>query len=349
MKWFKLAIEDRKIILQQASALSGINGKALEKDLWVTTVLEAVFKTPYAPHLHFKGGTSLSKAWQIIERFSEDIDLSIDRSFYGFGEDLSYAQIKKLKRISSQFVSSDFREELEKTLIEMGVSAALFTCRATPIPETRKDTVDPQEIVIEYLSILDNVEYLPDTIKVEVSARSIKEGTQMRSLTSLVGSLMPQLELGDSFQVRSIEPQITLLEKVFLLHEEFTKKATEVRHLRMSRHLYDLFLLSESIYADIALSDTPLYNRIIAHRQHYIRQTGIDYKNHGKQSISFLPPNPILERYNEDYEKMKLNMIYGKAPEFVDLISTLRALQDKFRVTTNSPSSTPVDSPRIPS
>jgi predicted nucleotidyltransferase component of viral defense system len=97
MKWFKLAIEDRKIILQQASAQSGINEKALEKDLWVTMVLDAVFKTPYAHHLHFKGGTSLSKAWQIIERFSEDIDLSIDRSFYGFGEDLSYSQIKKLK------------------------------------------------------------------------------------------------------------------------------------------------------------------------------------------------------------------------------------------------------------
>ena len=148
---------------------------------------------------------------------------------------------------------------------------------------------------------------------------------------------MPQLELSDSFQVRSIEPQITLLEKVFLLHEEFTKEASEIRHLRMSRHLYDLFLLNESIYADIALNDTSLYNRIIAHRQHYIRQTGIDYENHGKQSISFLPPNPILDRYEEDYEKMKLNMIYGKAPAFVDLISTLRALQDKFRVTTNSP------------
>ncbi len=159
----------------------------------------------------------------------------------------------------------------------------------------------------------------------------------MRPLTSLVGSLLPQLDLGDPFQVRSIEPTITLLEKVFLLHEELTKEATEIRHLRMSRHLYDLFLLSESIYSEIAINDTSLYNRIIAHRQHYIRQTGIDYKNHGKQSISFLPPNPILERYEEDYEKMKLNMIYGKAPTFEDLIPKLRVLQDKFRITTNSP------------
>jgi FMN phosphatase YigB (HAD superfamily) len=121
------------------------------------------------------------------------------------------------------------------------------------------------------------------------------------------------------------------------LHEEFTKDTLEMRHVRMSRHLYDLFLLSESNYANIALDDTPLYHRIVAHRQHYIRQTGINYENHGMQSISFLPPNAILERYEEDYEKMKLNMIYGKAPAFIDLIEKLRALQDKIRITTNSP------------
>ena len=94
MKWFNLNIEDRLAVLQQASAISAINNKALEKDIWVTIVLDAIFRSKYAEHLHFKGGTSLSKAWKIIERFSEDIDLSIDRSFYGFSEELSYSKIK---------------------------------------------------------------------------------------------------------------------------------------------------------------------------------------------------------------------------------------------------------------
>ena len=83
----------------------------LEKDIWVTIVLDAVFRTEYAEHLHFKGGTSLSKAWEIIERFSEDIDVSIDRSLYGFSEELTYSQIKKLKRISSEFISTEFKDE----------------------------------------------------------------------------------------------------------------------------------------------------------------------------------------------------------------------------------------------
>jgi hypothetical protein len=185
----------------------------------VTLVLNATFKTSYAQHLHFKGGTSLSKAWDVIERFSEDIDLSINRAFYGFSEDLSFSQIKKLKRISSEFVSAEFKAELEKTLCEMGVPAQLFTCVATPIPEIRKDTVDPQELNIEYVSILENVEYLPNTIKVEISARSIKEATEIRDVNSITEGLLPKIELlGGLFQVRTIEPQITLLEKICLLH-----------------------------------------------------------------------------------------------------------------------------------
>lgn len=247
MNWFKLNIEDRLTVLQQASAISAINNKALEKDIWVTIVLDAIFRTKYAKHLHFKGGTSLSKAWKIIERFSEDIDLSIERSFYGFSEELSYSQIKKLKRISSEFISTDFKDELEKTIIEIGVPANMFTIKATPIPETMKDTVDPQEIVIEYVSILEPIEYLPDTIKVEVSARSIKEATQIRAINSIVDGLLPEIGLlGESFYVCTIEPQVTMLEKIFLLHEEFTKSISDMRHLRMSRHLYDLYKLHES-------------------------------------------------------------------------------------------------------
>ena len=332
MNWFKLNIEDQIAVLQQASAISAINTKALEKDIWVTIVLDAVFKTKYAKNLHFKGGTSLSKAWKIIERFSEDIDLSIERSFYGFSEELSYSQIKKLKRISSEFISTEFKDELEKTMIDIGVPTNMFTIKATPIPETMKDTVDPQEIVIEYISILEPIDYLPDTIKVEVSARSIKEATQIRAINSIVDGLLPEIELlGKNFQVCTIEPQVTMLEKIFLLHEEFTKSISDMRHLRMSRHLYDLYKLHESSYTEIAIKDKSLYERIIAHRQQFIRQSGIDYDHHGGETISFIPPSHILNAYKNDYEKMNLNMIYGDAPSFEALIEKLNGIQELIK------------------
>jgi predicted nucleotidyltransferase component of viral defense system len=338
MNWFELAIEDRRLLVQQASTVSGINAKALEKDLWVTLVLLAVFKTTCASSLHFKGGTSLSKAWQVIDRFSEDIDLSIDRSFYGFAEELSFTQIRKLKRISSEFVSTDFKRDLEKTLLEMGVPRQVFTVQATPIPPTRKDTVDPQELEIAYVSILENVDYLPNTIKVELSARAIKDASHLREVNSLLENALPQVEvLANRFEVSAMAPQITLLEKVFLLHEEFTKHPAEMRHLRMSRHLYDLYRLSESKFAESALQDIPLFERIVAHRKHYIRQAGIDYTHHGRQSLSCIPPDHLLDHYRGDYEKMTQNMIYGKAPAFTELISRLKMLQDSLALPTNSP------------
>ena len=334
MNWFNLSKKDCIAVLEQASALSGINEKALEKDIWVTLVLDATFKTPYAQHLSFKGGTSLSKAWKIIERFSEDIDLSIDRSFYGFTENLSYSQIKKLKRISSEFVSTSFKIELEKSLVKIGVPSNMFSIKAIPIPETMKDTVDPQEIVVEYASIFEPMEYLPDMIRVEISARSIKESAQLRNVSSLVSEILPELgNLENDFQVWSIEPQITLLEKLFLLHEEFSKQIPKIRHLRMSRHLYDLFKLANSSYAILAINDDLLYKRIIEHRKKFIRQRGIDYNHHERKNISFIPPSHIIDQYKSDFEKMNLNMIYGQAPAFDELINKLNILQDLFRNT----------------
>ena len=322
--------------MQQASTQSAINEKALEKDLWVTLVLRAVFKTKYAPYLHFKGGTSLSKAWQVIDRFSEDIDLSIDRSFYGFEEDLSFTQIRKLKRISSVFVSTEMKTDLEKTLLEMGVPRQVFAVLATPIPPSRKDTVDPQELVISYISILENVEYLPNTIKVEFSARAVKDASHLREVNALVENAFPHLELvGNRFKVSALAPQITLLEKVFLLHEEFTRRPAEMRYLRMSRHFYDLYRLSETKYAESVLQDLPLFERIVAHRKHYIRQAGIDY-GYGRESLSCIPPDHLQEHYRRDYEKMVQNMIYGKAPSFAEIIHAVYALQTALAFPTNS-------------
>lgn len=128
---------------------------------------------------------------------------------------------------------------------------------------------------------------------------------------------------------------------MFLLHEEFTKHPADIRHLRMSRHLYDLYRLSESKYAASALQDISLFERIVAHRKHYIRQTGIDYSHHRRQSLSCIPPDHLLDHYRDDYEKMTQNMIYGKAPAFTELIIRLKMLQDSLALPTNSSSSTP--------
>ena len=95
--FFKLTDEQRKLVIEQTSArLNDLFPQIIEKDLWVTTVLQLIFSLPVADKLVFKGGTSLSKVWNVIERFSEDIDMTIDRELFDLQGDLTVKQIKKL-------------------------------------------------------------------------------------------------------------------------------------------------------------------------------------------------------------------------------------------------------------
>jgi predicted nucleotidyltransferase component of viral defense system len=115
--FFKLTEEQRKLVIEQASTkVNDLYPQIIEKDLWVTTILQLIFSLPFADKLVFKGGTSLSKIWNIIERFSEDIDLAVDRELFDLQGDLTVKQIKNLRKQSSLFVKETFCRELQKTV-----------------------------------------------------------------------------------------------------------------------------------------------------------------------------------------------------------------------------------------
>ena len=107
-EWLKLSKKRRIEILEQVNNRLGLPVQAIEKDWWVTMVLKAVLSSRFSEHFVFKGGTSLSKAYHLIDRFSEDIDLAFDRKFLGFDGDLSATQIKKLRKASGTFIITDF-------------------------------------------------------------------------------------------------------------------------------------------------------------------------------------------------------------------------------------------------
>lgn len=106
--WFILSEQEQYKIINQTSAILGFSDVVIEKDWWVCMVLRAVFQSKYKDYIVFKGGTSLSKAYAIIERFSEDVDLIIDYHFLGFNNFKSKSQIKKLRKASGSFVIGEF-------------------------------------------------------------------------------------------------------------------------------------------------------------------------------------------------------------------------------------------------
>lgn len=335
-KWLVLPAEERLLTIQQASIRGGVSPEAIEKDWWVTMTLKAIFNTAYGQHLLFKGGTSLSKSWGLIERFSEDIDLAISRDYLGFPGELTISKIKRLKRQSSEFTSTVFRDAVEAELIRLGIPAEMFTLISTPIPPLMKDTVDPQELVLIYPSLFHEQPYLLPRVKIEVSARSLKEPWEDRIVDSLMNEFLPNLKFtGESFKVNSISPQITFLEKLFLMHEEFTKPDDRIELLRKSRHYYDLERIMDSEYGIAAIRNQELYDHIISHRKLYIRNKHVNYDRHGAREIDFMPNAKWIAEMQEDFRLME-PMFYGnKTLSFDQLMGRMKELMIKVRAMDN--------------
>jgi hypothetical protein len=332
VEWLSLSDEDRLISIQQAANKSGMSTKVIEKDWWVTLVLKAVFQSEFAPHLSFKGGTSLSKGWNLIERFSEDIDLAIERSFLGFEDDLTKNAVKKLKRVACEFTSTVLKAALEKELKNLGLPKGAVSVTADLVRIDLPDT-DPQTLRIAYRSLLDPVPYIADSVKLEVSARSLNEPAVERPISSLLGQYMPGFPWsGESFSVATVEPKRTFLEKIFLLHEEFLRPIDRIVYDRMSRHLYDLERMMDTEHAETALADRVYYDAIVEHRRHLIFKAGVDYDTHQPATLNFIPPAGVLAAFENDYALMCEQMIYDEhSKDFATIIARLTSLLDRIK------------------
>lgn len=337
-KWLRLTDEQRKASIDQAEQLSGISAKAVEKDWWVTLTLKALFLSRYAKHMVFKGGTSLSKCWKLIERFSEDIDIALAPEAFGmeYKDNPSKSMVDRLKKAGCSFTSNELKTELEKQFETLGVPANILIIESAPVHENFPDT-DPQSLFVKYPSLYSPNQYLADEVKVEVSVRSLRIPHSKALVQSLLYGTNPNQAYAEAqFSVEAVEPRKTFLEKIFLLHEEFGKPdKRKIKTERMSRHLYDLGKIMGTSYGRQALEDNDLYNRLIKHREWYSRISWVDYSTLGRKSVSFLPPDEIMQSYNQDYEQMQEQMIYGEALSFVELIEQLKQLQEELRIVNN--------------
>jgi predicted nucleotidyltransferase component of viral defense system len=280
----------------------------------------------YANVLIFKGGTSLSKGWNLIQRFSEDIDLALDREFLGFIGQLTKGDIKKLRRKSYQFITETFTEEVKNKFAELG-----FENITVKYCEVENHDQDPLVIEIYYPTLTNNDNYLKPAVLVEVGSRSLKEPFTQRTFGTIVSEVFTGRPFADkAVTIPVVNPERTFLEKIFLLHEEFQKPQDKIRVERLSRHLYDIEKLSRTEYADIALQDTKLYNTIVKHREKFTPISGIDYTNHSSDKIRFIPPATTLKDWQQDYEIMTQTMIYDNPLPFDELIKRLTELQKRI-------------------
>ena len=333
--WLNNELVDRLAMLQQTEIRhSKINQVAIEKDWWVTVTLKALFQTECHESLIFKGGTSLSKGFNIIERFSEDIDLAISHIFFGI-EKANKNQRDKLKKMARKYIQEILFVQLDTQLKKMGITG--YTIENVNQEQDKNgewkpidSDKDPTVILLHYPSILeDTISYIPPRVKIEISCLSMDEPTEKRQISSLIGDTFEDEDTDANCTIRTVVPTRTFLEKLFLLAEEFQKE--KPRSVRMSRHLYDLEKLMDTEYGKEALAERTLYEAIVEHRRAYYALKYVNYDLHNPATINFMIPEQAMEAWKTDYADMRRFFIYGQSLDFDTLIMRMEELQKKIR------------------
>ncbi len=330
--YFKLTKDEQRQVLQQASVKYGLPPQAIEKDVWVTTILQIVFTLPFADKLIFKGGSSLSKVWHLIDRFSEDIDIAVDSSLFGFEGDLTKKQIKKLRKASSLFVKQELYVNLQKAIEQFGLKSH---CTLEPEPNGEGDYTypEPRKLFVKYKSVwMEALTYLSPVVTLEVGARSLLEPYERKGIISMVEELFPTIQTTlVSSKIATAVPGKTFLEKVFLLHEMFSIEGRGLKAERKSRHLYDLFCMMDKDSILAAINDNELWESIRHHREIYTSVRGMDYNPDVRKRIVLVPRPDIINVWEDDYKTMCSTMIFGHKPVFQELLKKMEELENKFR------------------
>lgn len=333
--WLQYNDTERLQILDIASAEKALPRLAVEKDWWVTMVLGALSKTQYAGLMSFKGGTSLSKGWQLIERFSEDADIALQRKGRFAISGTSKSQLAKAKRTARHYIVRELPSEIEENLKAMGISGFTIEPEIVRIKdgiahELRADT-HPSVIYINYPSIVpESSEYLLPRVKIEISCLSMDEPIETKVLRSFISECVADVE-DVEVAFPTVIPTRTFLEKLFLLHEEFQKE--KPRSLRMSRHLYDLERIMDTEYGKAALADKELYEEIIRHRSVFNKMPTVDYSTHSSSAIRFIPPETVWEDWRKDYNSLVQHFLYysDNRLTFEELLGRMEELQARVR------------------
>ncbi len=332
--WIKnLDEQARRISITEASRLSGITSKAIEKDWWVTLTLKVLFESKYSTYFAFKGGTSLSKGWSIINRFSEDIDIALDSEAFGIGfkEQPSKNFVEKLRRAGCSFTSNVLLNELKSDFAKFQIIQNNFSIEAEQVKSDMPDT-DPQTIYVNYKSLFDPNPYLPDRVKIEFSVRSKIEPYEIREMSSLLNENFPNPIYEEGFiKVLTIKPERTLIEKILLLHEEYNRNdISKMRTYRMSRHYYDLYMIyRKSPFGEI-LKNTDFIQEVINHRKLYSRLRNFNYNSLQIGKISLIPSIEMITALENDYQEMSNEMIYGEKPTFQEILQVIKEIEDAF-------------------
>ena len=331
-EFLRLSPDDRREALNVAAANSGRPPHLLEKDVWVVWVLGTLFQSPFGQHLVFKGGTSLSKAFGIIRRFSEDVDITYD--IRALAPDLIEESGEPLPRNPSQ--EKRWSKEIRSRL------PALITSQILPAIQAALDaqhleaglSVHDETLHISYPALTSGTGYVRPVVLLEFGARATGEPCEVRAVTSDAAGHVPGVTF-PSARPRVMRPERTFWEKATAMHVYCAAGAFRGGN-RFSRHWHDVTRLDSFGFADDAIRDKDLARQVARHKSIFFREKSadgaiLDYAAAVSGQLRLVPAGDALKNLQTDYARM---IDDGLLPEdesdpFDRLLERCRAVQEK--------------------
>lgn len=329
--FFALSAADRLAALELAAGSSGRQPHLLEKDIWVVWALQQLFTGPYAEHLVFKGGTSLSKAYGVIRRFSEDVDLTYDIRAIA-GDLVGDAQVplpvsksqekkwsKEIRARLSAWVGNEIAPQLRQAL------------ELRDLPATVR--VDGEVAYVEYAPLMTGSGYVPPTVMLEFGARSTGEPSERRSVLCDAADHVAAVEFPTAAP-QVMRPERTFWEKATAIHV-FCAQGEFRGGERFARHWHDVSRLDAAGYADAAIADKALAQAVANHKRVFFTEKDtqgevIDYHLAVSGGLRLVPQQEALVRLAADYQHMVEDGLFlDDAEPFSALLERCETVQSK--------------------
>lgn len=332
--FWQLSDRDRRALFSEASERLKIPAHMMEKDTWVCWTLRELFTLPDArAHFIFKGGTSLSKVWKVIHRFSEDIDISLSREWLGFSgvrdpeEAVSRKQRTKLLDELSAACAAKLHGEVAPALRKQITTD--FGSEGWAL-EISAD--DPQTLLLRYPSVFTESTgggYVRPVVRIECGARSDRWPVAEQSMADYVAEAFPEAFPDATFTVPVLDIERTFWEKATILHAEAHRPADKAIPERFSRHYADLAALSQHSSGPVALARDDLRARVVEHKQVFFPAAWASYETAVPGTLKLVPSAARQAALERDYDAMQ-EMFFRAAPSWPEIVSVLAALETRI-------------------
>ena len=316
----KLQIKDRTELFQATAISMGMQPNVIEKDFWVCFMLDHLFHDcRYKNAFVFKGGTSLSKSYHVIERFSEDIDLILDWRKIINDEVNPWEERSKTKQdlFNKQINSEAAKFYKEELIPQLNI-------------EMKEKLGDG-----EWISVDTEDEYLRSCVRLEIGPLAELLPSHETSITPFAAEKYPDIFSQTDTSVLTIDVERTFWEKLTILHKIANFPEGKSLPARYARHLYDVYNMGNSWVKESAFKRKELLEKDVAFKQKFYYAKGAHYETATLSSIELLPKEAVLNALKEDYQAMS-NMIYGNIPEFEDILAFLKKLQSEIHELSNT-------------